>query len=63
MRKDDMAAGGRMYIQISQGGKSETASTPQYVAMALLMGTECQRFAVLILLLPAIPEDSYLTLI
>lgn len=31
-----------MYIQISQGGKSGAAGTPQYVAMTLLM--ECQRF-------------------
>lgn len=63
MGKDEMAAGGRMYIQISQGGTSEAAVTRQYVAMALLMGTECLRFAVLLLLLPVIPEDSYLSLI
>lgn len=63
MEEDEMAAGGRLYIQISPCGKSETAGTPQSVATALLTGTECQRFAVLILLLPAIPEDSCLTLI
>lgn len=63
MGKDEMAAGGRMYIQILQGGTPEAAVTRQSVAMALLMGTECQRFAVLLLLLPAIPEDSYLSLI
>lgn len=63
MRKDKMAARGRMYIQISQGGKSGAAETPQYVAMALLMGKECQRFVVLLLLFPAFLEDSYLTLI
>lgn len=38
MGKDEMAAGGRMYIQISQGGKSGTAGTPQDAAVALMMG-------------------------
>lgn len=63
MGKAEMAAGGWMYIQILQGGRSEAAVIRQCVAMALLMGTECEGFTVLLLHLPAIPEDSSLTLI
>lgn len=61
--EDETATGGRKYVQISQGGKSGAAGIPQYAAMALLMGKECQGLAVLILHLQAIPKDSYLTLI
>lgn len=46
-----MAAGGGVYIQISQGGKFGAAGT-LHVAMALLMGEDCQRAVALLLLLP-----------